>query len=73
MLAIVLTSGLVLGTGCKHTPKGVVFVPEGSPIRIGPKTKGYVYTWNEATGKWILSDKRVPIPEGWYAVSLPPE
>lgn len=50
------------GGGCART----VLVPEAAPIRIGPTISGRVYTY--ANGEWTLSENRVTIPEGWYAV-----
>jgi hypothetical protein len=44
-----------------------VFIPEDSPIRIGPNTSIKVYTLQQ--GQWILSGNYVHIPEGWYIVS----
>lgn len=54
-------------TGCE-SPR-VVLVPPGEVIKIGPDTKGKVYV-NTKDG-WELSNNKVTIPEGWYA--LPPE
>jgi multidrug efflux pump subunit AcrB len=54
---------LVFASGCGSR---TVFIPEESPIRIGPDTRSRVYTLQQ--GQWVLSDNRVTIPEGWYAV-----
>jgi hypothetical protein len=43
-----------------------VFVPEESPIRIGPKADVRVYTMVDGT--WTLSENCIRIPEGWYCV-----
>ena len=43
-----------------------VFIPEDSPIRVGPSTTARVYTYEN--GQWVLSGNRVTIPEGWYCV-----
>jgi len=45
-----------------------VLVTDDSPVRIGPKTTGHVYCMID--GDWVLSDDRVQLPEGWYA--MPP-
>ena len=44
-----------------------VFIPEDSPIRIGPNTFSRVYTLQQ--GQWILSNNNIRIPGGWYCVS----
>ena len=48
--------------GCSR----VVLVTESSPIRIGNDCWSKVYTLHG--DEWRLSDNRVQIPEGWYAV-----
>ena len=50
----------------------VVFVDTNeSMVRIGPAVVGKVYFQRD--GEWILSKNKVRLPEGWYAVGLPPE
>ena len=41
----------------------------GSIARIGPDVKGKVYV--KVDDKWVLTDSKVVIPEGYYIV--PPE
>lgn len=55
---------LVVGfaSGCNRA----VLIPESSPTRVGPSTQGQIYMMVD--GKWILSDNKVQIPEGWYIV-----
>lgn len=55
---------LVLGfaSGCNRA----VLIPESSPTRVGPETEAKVYMLVDS--KWILSDNKVQIPEGWYIV-----
>jgi hypothetical protein len=43
-----------------------VFVPEESPMRIGPDSRIKVY--HRVNGEWTLSQNRIAIPEGWYLV-----
>jgi hypothetical protein len=43
-----------------------VFIPEDSPIRVGPNANFKVYTLQQ--GEWTLSHNTVHIPEGWYLV-----
>lgn len=54
---------LVFVGGCGNR---VVLVSESSPVRIGPKAKGKVYSFVE--NEWQLSENEVSIPEGWYLV-----
>ena len=60
-LALAFVSTFVC-VGCSR----VVLVTEASPIRIGPDCRAQVYTLID--GEWRLSDNRVQIPEGWWAV-----
>ena len=55
---------VVLAIGC--APGRTVLVTDDSPLRIGPGTTGQVYRLID--GDWVLSDDRVQLPEGWYAV-----
>lgn len=57
--------GLVLGSasGCASR---TIFVPEESPMRVGPQSRIYVY--HRIDGTWTLSQNRIEIPEGWYMV-----
>lgn len=57
----VLVLGLMSGCGSR-----TVFIPEDSPIRMGPNARAKVYTLQQ--GQWILSNNYVQIPEGWYCV-----
>lgn len=66
-LVVMMLSFLAFASGCNSTR--VVFVSEDHPIRIGPDVKGRVYYLDAQTGEWTLSNNRVRIPEGWFAVS----
>ena len=55
---------IAFSSGCANNR--TVFVPEDSPIRIGPSAKAHVYTL--VKGEWVLSGNTVTIPEGWYCV-----
>ena len=59
---IVLAVGLLAGCVASRT----IFVPEDSPMRLGPKNSVLVYTYEN--GEWVLSGNRINIPEGWYIV-----
>jgi hypothetical protein len=43
-----------------------VFVPEDSPMRVGPSSSMRV--WMRLDGVWTLSGNRIDVPEGWYLV-----
>jgi len=58
---VVLALGLMSGCGSR-----TVFIPEDSPIRVGPRAKMRVYTLQK--GEWTLSSNEVSLPEGWYCV-----
>jgi hypothetical protein len=59
---VVLVLASASGCGGSRT----VFIPEDSPIRMGPSVRARVYTYQ--TGQWVLSANQVEIPEGWYCV-----
>ncbi len=61
MLFVVLA--LASMSGCASR---TVFVPEESPMRVGPMTMMFVY--HRVNGEWILSRNKIAIPEGWYLV-----
>lgn len=58
---------IAFAIGCGGTK--TVFVNDGTPIRIGPDTRGRVYYLDPDTGIWTLGVNKVRIPEGWYCVS----
>ncbi len=65
---LTLTSLAIFLTGCGSTR--VVFVDTQSDlIRLGPDVTGKVYV--NKNGEWILSKKKVKLPEGWYAGGIP--
>jgi len=56
--------------GCGSTR--VVFVDtQADLVRLGPDVSGRVYVLTN--GSWVLSKKKVKLPEGWYAGGLPRE
>jgi hypothetical protein len=55
---------LAFALGC--APNRTVFVPEASPMRVGPSSSMRV--WMRIDGTWTLSGNRIDIPEGWYLV-----
>jgi len=65
---LTLTSLAIFLAGCGSTR--VVFVDTQSDlIRLGPDVTGRVYV--NKSGEWVLSKKKVKLPEGWYAGGVP--
>jgi hypothetical protein len=68
-LMLILTGALwivaanAFASGCASR---TVFVPEESPMRIGPRADVRVY--HRVDGVWTLSQNAIRIPEGWYLV-----
>ena len=70
MKILILASLTILLTGCGSTR--VVFVDTQSDlVRLGPDVTGRVYVNKD--GSWVLSKKKVKLPEGWYAGGIPKE
>ena len=65
---IVFASVFAISCG---TTRGVFVDTNESMVRIGPDVRGKVYFQRDGT--WVLSKNKVRLPEGWYAVGLPPE
>jgi hypothetical protein len=57
---------LAFASGCGSR---TVFVPEASPMRVGPFARMRVY--HMVSGEWTLSNNQIAVPEGWYLV--PPQ
>jgi hypothetical protein len=66
MLTASLCVALVLACASGCAPNRTVFVPEDSPMRVGPSSSMRV--WMRIDGVWTLSGNRIDIPEGWYLV-----
>lgn len=61
---IVLAAGvLAFASGCGSR---AVFIPDQSPVRLGPGIKGRV--WMLVDGQWTLSNNSIELPEGMYIV-----
>lgn len=69
MLTLILLgfAALVIASASGCGGSRTVFIPEASPMRVGPSSAMRVYTLQG--GEWVLSANRVEIPEGWYLVS----
>lgn len=65
VLLIAILSPLPVSAGGCATGR-TVLVPDDSPIRVGPGTTGKAYSM--VGGEWVLGDRRVAYPEGWYVV-----
>lgn len=66
ILTAILFAVLVLGFASGCSGNRTVFVPEDSPMRIGPDARARV--WVRVNGQWELSRNQITIPEGWYIV-----
>jgi len=62
MSTVCVMAVIVFAIGCNRT----VLVPESSPIRVGPSTRGQIYTLID--GEWKLSAEQLTLPEGWWVV-----
>lgn len=67
---LIITTLLISAVSCGSTR--VVFIDTHADlVRLGPDVEGRVYVLKN--GEWILSKKKVKLPEGWYAGGLPRE
>ena len=67
---LAITTLLISAVSCGSTR--VVFIDTHADlVRLGPDVEGRVYVLKN--GEWILSKKKVKLPEGWYAGGLPRE
>lgn len=69
-LMMLYAIALLSGFGCLATSNRVVYVPDGTPMRLGQKVKARVWV-KGADGKEVLSDNEVEINEGWYVLADP--
>jgi hypothetical protein len=61
IVSAVVALGFALGCGSR-----AVFIPDQSPVRLGPGIKGRV--WMLVDGQWTLSANSIELPEGMYIV-----
>lgn len=66
ILILIAFAALVLGSTSGCSSSRTVFVPEESPMRVGPRADLRVY--HRVGGEWQLSENTIRIPEGWYLV-----
>jgi hypothetical protein len=63
--AMIFAMAFVISCGSTR----VVFIHQSSDVvRMGPEVRGKVYFLRD--GKWVLSQNKVTLPEGWYAGAL---
>ena len=74
LVVCVISLGLT-SCGLTENPRVVLVPPitivNGTPtnlIKIGPGVMGRIYI--KVGDKWVLSDNKVLIPEGWFAAPL---
>lgn len=58
-----LAPAVACASGCGTR---TVFVPDESPMRLGPGATARVY--HRVAGEWTLSENAIALPEGWYIV-----
>lgn len=57
---------LASASGC--AANRTIFVPESSPMRLGPNARARVWVRVDRSKEWELSGNEVEIPEGWWIV-----
>jgi len=67
-LTVILCAALALASASGCGNNRTVFVPEDSPMRLGPNTSARVWIRVDGSKEWVLSGNKVPLPEGWYVV-----
>jgi len=63
IVIVFVVAALAFASGCGSR---AVFIPDQSPIRLGPGIKGRV--WMLVDGQWTLSANSIELPEGMYIV-----
>lgn len=70
MLILTMTLCAVLAiasaSGCGNNR--TIFVPEDSPMRLGPNVRARVWVRVDGGKEWVLSGNEVPLPEGYWIV-----
>lgn len=64
MFFVVLVIASASGCGNNRT----IFVPEDSPMRLGPDVRARVWVRVDGSKEWVLSGNTVPLPEGYWIV-----
>lgn len=64
ILFVALVIGFASGCGNNRT----IFVPEDSPMRLGPNARSRVWVRVDGSKEWVLSGNTIDLPEGWYIV-----
>jgi len=68
ILIAILFVALVLGSASGCGNNRTIFVPEDSPMRLGPNVKARVWVRVDGSKEWVLSGNAVPLPEGYWIV-----
>jgi len=66
ILTLIAFALLVFAFASGCSGNRTVFVPESSPMRVGPRSILKVY--HRVNGEWLLSENTIVVPEGWYLV-----
>jgi len=64
LLLIFAIAGTIICTTSCQTSKAII-LHDDDVVRLGPDVKGRIYYWDGT--KWVLTTKKVLLPEGWYA------
>lgn len=62
--ASMLAGSLAMTSGCSTR---VILVPSGDPVRLAEPVRARIFVL-DAAGHSVLSQNRVTIPAGWYAL-----
>lgn len=68
LLTAILFAVLALASANGCAPNRTVFVPEASPMRIGPNARAKVWIKVDDGKEWTLSGNEIALPEGWWIV-----
>lgn len=64
LLQIFAIVGMIICTTSCQTSRAVI-LHDDDVVRLGPDVKGRIYYWSGTN--WVLTTKKVTLPEGWYA------
>lgn len=67
LLATTTASVIASCAGCGTT---VIFVPDGTPVRLAEPVHTHVYVY-DGQGNLVRSPNKVTLPAGWWAAPVP--
>jgi hypothetical protein len=67
---ILLTLLIAATTGCSAFTR-TIYIHDGTPVRLRATIRGAMVWIKDADGQ--VTPGRMDLPEGWYALPLPPE